>query len=224
MEKIKRFRSKNEQVYDLLRDAILNNELAPGVRIVIDDVARQLGVSQIPIREAVRQLEADGLVTTQPFVGAMVAELRATVVVEIFSLLEGMEITSGRAMCALRTPENIAELEMLLHTMDSSLDDPETWSTYNHQLHQRICEIAQMPLIRQMLIKTMMHWDRLRRYYLNDVFASRVANAQAEHWEMLKAIQERDADLLENIVRKHNRAALQGYVEQLQAAGQFEKV
>ncbi len=77
-------KSKNEQVYDYLHERIIRCEIAPGSRLVVDHLARELGVSQIPIREAIFRLEADGFVRTQPHVGATVTELHAGTVREVF--------------------------------------------------------------------------------------------------------------------------------------------
>ncbi len=71
------FRSKKEAVYDTLRNAILQGDLKPGARLVIDKLAAELGVSQIPIREALQQLEGEGFVTIEPYVGVTVSDLQA---------------------------------------------------------------------------------------------------------------------------------------------------
>ena len=85
------FRSKNEVVYDLLRQSIIEGEYKPGKRLVIDELAVTLGVSQSPIREAMRQLEADGFVTIEPYVGATVTKINADFIFEVFGLLESLE-------------------------------------------------------------------------------------------------------------------------------------
>ena len=99
------FQSKNEQVYGLLKNKIVRGELKPGEAIVIDTLAKQLGVSQIPIREALRHLEAIGFIHIAPYVGARVTEIRAGSIYEVFALLEDMEVLSGRAACQTMTGE-----------------------------------------------------------------------------------------------------------------------
>src|SRR6202021_2045517 len=91
--------SKKDLVKQALREAILNGELAPGTRLIIDDLADQLGVSPIPVREALQQLQADGYVEIQPFLGTRVTPIEAESVVEVFSLLETIEIVSSRYAC-----------------------------------------------------------------------------------------------------------------------------
>ncbi len=213
------FRSKHEQVYDYLREAILLGELVPGHRLVIDDLADELGISQIPIREALRQLEADGLVTIAPYVGAAVADLHAASIGEVFALLEAMEVITGRAACQRLADDQLAALEALLREMDGLVDEPEAWSERNKDLHRFIAERADTPLTRKLFDKVLDHWDRLRRYYLADVSALRIQTAQQEHWQLFQALLARDPDRVETIVRAHNKAALDAYLAHLAASG-----
>ena len=213
MRQIQRVQSKNELVYESLRAAIIQGEIAPGQRLVIDELANQLGVSQIPVREALRQLEADGFIIIQPHVGATVTEIQASLITEIFGLLEAMEIISGQAACERLTQEDWRALERHLTWMDSLVDDPDTWSHANVAFHQLVCDRAGTPLVNKMMDKALAHWDRLRSYYqLKDVFAQRLADAHQQHWEMLAAIRNRDCASLAEIVRVHNQAALAAQV------------
>jgi DNA-binding GntR family transcriptional regulator len=216
MRQIQPIRSKNELVYTSLRAAIIHGELAPGARLVIDELASELGVSQIPVREALRQLEADGFIASKPHVGATVTDIHASLITEIFGLLEAMEIISGRAGCERLIAADWKDLERHLLHMDALVCDPESWSQANVQFHQLICERAGTPLVQKMMDKALAHWDRLRSYYqLKEVFAARVGAAHQQHWEMFDAIRHRDADRLEQIVRTHNRAALAAYTTYL---------
>lgn len=223
MQPIKTFRSKNELVYTALHTAILQGELEPGRRLVIDELAAELGVSQIPVREALRQLEADGFVTIAPYIGATVAPIDAANITEIFGLLEAMEIISGRAACIHMSYEDIEELERLLRVMDGLHDQPDEWSQANVRFHRLICERGGTLLVKKLMDNTLDHWDRLRRYYLNDVSARRIADAQRDHWRIFEAIRQRDADLLETIAREHNRAALAAYTSYLDAENAIEQ-
>jgi DNA-binding GntR family transcriptional regulator len=217
MRQIQPIRSKNELVYASLRAAIIHGELAPGSRLVIDELANELGVSQIPVREALRQLEADGFVTSKPHVGATVTDIQPSLITEIFGLLEAMEIISGRAACERLNEDDLRDLERQLRHMDTLVNDPDGWSAANVRFHQTICERAGTPLVQKMMDKALAHWDRLRSYYhLKDVFAQRVAEAHQEHWQMFEAISRHDPDKVEQIARAHNQAALASYVNFLE--------
>ena len=114
MQPIGASRSKKELVIENLRNAILNRELIPGTRLVIEDLAKQLGVSPIPVREALQQLDADGYVVIEPYLGAKVAPIESESVIEVFSLLETMEVVSGRAACQHMSDAEFDILEAIL--------------------------------------------------------------------------------------------------------------
>jgi len=212
------FRSKKEAVIDALRGAIIKGVFKPSERLVIDDLAAHFGTSAIPVREALQQLQAEGLVTIQPYVGATVTPIAAGLITEIFELLEALELISGRAACQRMDEQAFAHFETQLRSMDLLENNLDSWSEANVRLHQFICDCAAMPLVKSMLNRVLDHWNLLRSYYLNDVFAHRVHAAQEEHWQMFQAMRARDDAWLARIVREHNRAARAAYSEQFQLA------
>ncbi len=209
------FRSKKEAVYDTLRTAILQGDLKPGARLVIDKLAAELGVSQIPIREALQQLEGEGFVTIEPYIGVTVSDLQAGSITEIFGLLEALEVVSGRIACHKLSDDDLDQIEAMLRHLDTLLDDPDRFSEENKRLHHFICDRAGTRLVKEFLTTVLAHWDRLRRHYLNDVFSHRVQVAQADHWAMLAAWRTRDPERVERCIRQHNRSAREDYVNYL---------
>ena len=97
-------RTKQEFVYRTLRDAILRCELQPGERLVIDDLARRLNVSIIPVREALQLLQAESLVQVVPHVGTSVAPVSRASIIDVFAVLEGLEGSGVAAGRRARTP------------------------------------------------------------------------------------------------------------------------
>lgn len=217
-----RFKSKKQIVYDQLRQEILEGIHPPGTRLIIDEQANRLGVSQIPIREAVHQLESDGFVTIAQHVGATVTDLDATFIYEVFALLESTEVICSTAACKVATDEQLQALATMIDDMDKSLDDPHLWSKQNKAMHLFLCDIAGTDLVRKMMLKVFDHWDRLRYHYLSNVLGHRIHEAHAEHQQILLALQQRDVDTVERIVRLHNQNALQGYIKHLQSNGYLE--
>ena len=212
------FKSKKDAVLDSLRSAIATGIFKPGERLVIDEVAAQFGVSAIPIREALQQLQAEGFVTLQPYVGATVTPIEPGLIDEIFDLLESLELTSGRGACRRMGAADFAVMETLLRELDGLEKAHDAWSMANIRLHEFICDCAQMPLTKGMLVKVLDHWNRLRRVYLDDVFRHRVHAAQQEHWDMFHAMKAGHLKKLERVVREHNRAAHDAYVAHFQHA------
>jgi DNA-binding GntR family transcriptional regulator len=190
VQSVKPFRSKKEFAYDILRDTILEGQLEPGARLVIDELAAELGVSQIPVREALQQLQADGFVTIEPYVGARVTEIDASLICEVFDLMETLEVISGRAACLRMSEDSLDEMESRLRAMDALVTDADRFSQENARLHQFVCERAGTPLVARLMDKVL---------------------AQQEHWRVYEALRTRDLDHVEQVVREHNRAAREAY-------------
>jgi DNA-binding GntR family transcriptional regulator len=205
--------TKQELVYRSLRDAIMRCELAPGQRLVIDELARRLHVSAIPVREALHLLGSERLIVNVPHVGATVAPIEPDSVHEVFTVMEGLETVAAREAAARLDAGEAAELALLVRVMDEAAreEDYAEWSALNTRFHLAIAGMADMPLLRDMTERALSHWDRIRRHFFEGVLVRRVATAQREHHEILGALQAKDVPRLEDAVRRHNRGALQDY-------------
>ena len=214
--------TKADLSYDRLRSAILNGSLKPGSRLVIDDLAKQLGVSRIPVREALRRLEADGFIDLEPHVGATITDINTDSIHEIFSVKEALEIISGRVACRRMSEGDLEYAEGILRTMDEFIDDLDRWSEGNVRFHEFICHCAGMPLAANLMLRVLDHWERLRRYYLTEVFDGRHRIAHEEHWQLLEALRIGDPDSVERVTHDHNQNRLAAYAQGLsrQAVGE----
>jgi DNA-binding GntR family transcriptional regulator len=209
------YRTKQEFAYRRLREAIMRCELAPGQRLVIDELARRLRVSAMPVREALHLLQSEGLVVNVPHVGATAAPIAPHAVHEVFTIMEGLEIVATREAASRLRPDDAAELQAMLGAMDEALGGGayEKWSELNSRFHLAISAITGMPLLRDMTERVLGQWDRVRRHYFEGVLVPRADTAQREHHELVAAMQARDLARLETIVRTHNRGALGDYSE-----------
>jgi DNA-binding GntR family transcriptional regulator len=215
------YRTKQELVYRTLRDAILTCELAPEQRLVIDDIARRLNVSTIPVREALQMLQSEGLVTMVPHVGAAVSPLSRESVVDVFSVLEGLQVVAGRIAATEAGDAELKELAGLVEEMDQAIEDGqfERWADVNTRFHARIGAIPGLTLLRQSNEQALDRWDRIRRFFYNGVLSHRVANAQLEHHELMAAITARDAAGAASKMQGHYRHALDAYLQYLDREG-----
>ena len=213
-----RFRTKQEYVYSWLREAILDGTLRPGERLVIDDIARRLEVSSIPVREALHLLQSEGFVTNAPHVGATVASLSADEVREIFAIMEALETVAGRAAADRITPAEADRLRAIVAEMDADLATGriDSWAERNRSLHRAIGAIAAMPLLQEMTERILVRWERLRRLYFEGVVVPRAEHAQREHHALVDAIAGGDADAVQEILATHNRGALRAYEDFLE--------
>jgi DNA-binding GntR family transcriptional regulator len=209
--------TKQAFVYATLRDAIIRCELAPGERLIIDELARKYEVSIIPVREALRLLQSEGLVVSVPHVGATVAPISHDSVLEVFTLLEGLERVGSRAAAERATPHDLDVIGGLVADMDAALERnaPQRWAELNTKFHLAITGAARMPVLQEMLQRALDLWNRIRRHYFKGVLVYRARLAQVEHHAMLDALRHRDLAALDETVRAHNRNALDAYTSYL---------
>lgn len=212
--------TKQAFVYTTLRTAIIRCELEPGARLIIDDLARRYEVSIIPVREALRVLQSEGLVVSVAHVGATVAPISRDSVLEVFTLLEGLELVGTRAAAQRATPAQLAQIAALVAKMDDavSADRPQRWADLNTEFHIAISRAAGMPILLEMTQRALDLWERVRRYYFKGVLARRAREAQAEHRLILQQMRARDLAGLEKTVRQHNHNALAAYTAYLDSS------
>ena len=212
-------RTKGEFVYRTLRDAIVKCELRPGERLVIDDLARRLEVSSIPVREALQLLQSEGLVVTVPHVGTSVASLSRESVAEVFAVMEGLEMVATRAAAQRARPEDMAALGEIVALMDRALATGahEQWAELNTRFHVAISRLTAMPMLQDMMERVLDRWDRVRRFFFTGVLVHRAQQAQKEHHALLEAMRSQDWERLQETIRAHNRGALADYTAFLES-------
>jgi DNA-binding GntR family transcriptional regulator len=210
-------RTKQAFVYQTLRDAIMHCEIAPGGRLVIDELAKRLHVSAIPVREALQSLTSEGLVLNVPHVGATVAPITRESILDVFTLLEGLGGMAMRVLAERGCPGDFEALDQILRDMDDELAQGrvEEWASRNTTFHTTIAERTGLPLLREMTEKVHDRWHRVRRYYFRGVLAHRADVPQAEHWQMLAAMKRKDYDRLFALAHEHSRGALESYLSYL---------
>ncbi len=193
-------------------------ELKPGERLVIDDLARRLSVSAIPVREALHILQSEGLVVTVPHVGATVAPISRESITEVFTVMEGLEMVATRTAAQRATAGDVDALNEIVEDMDRALASRryEQWAELNRRFHIAISRTADMPMLQEMTERTLDHWERVRRYFFSGVLVHRVDEAQREHHDFVDAIRARDLKHLETMVRQHCQGALAAYTAYLE--------
>ena len=209
-----RHRTKQEFAYQTLRDAIMKCELRPNERLVIDDLARRLHVSAIPVREAIQTLQSEGLVVSVPHTGVTVAPVTRESIQDVFAVLEGLETAAGRLVAERGKPEELDALATLVADMDDAVArrQPAEWAGQNTQFHRMIGELPGLPMLADMTVRTLARWDRIRRYFFQGVLVHRIAEAQLEHHEIVAAMRAADLPRLDVAIRQHNGRAYASYM------------
>lgn len=206
--------SKSQQAYRWIKERIANQEFTPGFRLVLGTIASELDMSVVPVREAIRQLEAEGLVMFERNVGArvsMVDDSQYRFSMQALSILEG----TATALAARRlTADDIRGARRINELMIETLDhfDPRAFTALNQEFHQTLFEKCANP---RMLELVRGEWARLG--HLRDSTFSfvpgRAAESVREHETILRLI-EAGAPLgeIEKAARRHRSATLDAYL------------
>jgi len=215
-----RHRTKQEFAYQTLRDAITRCELHPGERLVIDDLARRLHISAIPVREAIQMLQAEGLVVSVPHTGVTVAPVTSESIQDIFALLEGLETVASRLVAERARPDELDALAKLVEDMDDAVAQQRhtDWAQLNRQFHRLIGELPGLPMLAEMTERVLARWERIRRHFFSGVLVHRIDQAQEEHREIIAAMRVADLARVETAIRRHNRRAYAAYMAFLDSA------
>ncbi|MBO4260299.1 GntR family transcriptional regulator [Streptomyces griseorubiginosus] len=147
--KIEPLGAVRERVLASLRQEIISGRLGPGDRLVERELAERLGVSRVPVREAIRALVAEGFVHFETPRRTVVRRLTPNDVRELFELREALEVYAAGLAAAKATPEDLAEVEALLDSAAAATEDgdAEAITDINSRLHDRIVAMAGNSLI-----------------------------------------------------------------------------
>ncbi|MHB9092752.1 MAG: GntR family transcriptional regulator [Chloroflexota bacterium] len=192
-----------DRVYEIVRDQILTSALPPGSELSLTRLARLLGVSITPVRDALHRLEAEKLVVEVPRKGYFVTKLEAQ---DIAHLMEARLIIEQAAVergLARVTPAEIAEMRRLLQEMDELRSrDYIAYSKRDYDFHQLIVGTARNPQLVEMH-RTLGHVRAHRLIFRAKTVEQSGSAAMQEHRAMVEAIQTRDLASLKQIIAQH---------------------
>lgn len=205
--------TKQQRVYETLRERILTGAYGPGFRLVIDAVAAELGVSTVPVREAIRRLEAEGLVLYRPNVGAQVTPAEPGLFEDELSVLAVLEGYATAAAAPLLTVTDVARLRETTDLMVSAMErmDPLAFGRHNHQFHAVFAaRCPNRPLV-EMLREVERRLDAIRRTVFTHI-PYRGAQSIAEHRDLIELV-ERGArsDRIERAARAHKLRTVESF-------------
>lgn len=207
-ETIRSTESKSQQAYRFIRTRIDDGRYVPGYRLVLGAIARELDVSVVPVREAIRLLEAEGLVTFERNVGAQVALIKET---EYLHTMETLALVEGAATALSApfiSPDHLARAREINERMRRTLDDFEAsrFTELNLEFHAVLFEECPNPHILDLVHRG---WNRMK--VLRDSSFSFVpgrAHESVEEHERMLALIEAGADALQiELAARHHRTA-----------------
>ncbi len=208
--------SKSEQAYSAIKMRIIEGSYTPGYRLVLGTIAKDLGFSVVPVREAIRRLEAEGLVTFERNIGATVAGIDPT---EYLYTMQTLSIVEGAATALsapLIDPAALARARAVNDEMRECLDhfDPVRFTRLNQNFHSILFEHCPNPHILDLVHRG---WNRLAslRSSTFRFVPGRARESVDEHEGLLNLIETgAEADAIEKAARLHRSATLDAYLAQ----------
>ncbi len=196
-----------------LRERILRGDFLEGAPLRQDALAAELGVSRIPVREALRQLEAEGLVTFSPHVGAVVSTLTLGEIKELFDLRALIEPELLRQAIPLTRTDHLYHAQRLLQEFEAACrsGDLEAWSALNSEFHAALLEPAAQPLT--MGVLRYLHNQTNRYTRLHAAVTRSQGRALREHTEILEAVERRQVQHARALLASHILGAGRALIE-----------
>ena len=198
-----------DQVYEALEEQILDMEYAPGARLVIDQIAREMGVSGTPVRDALTRLAAEGFIDFTPFRGfTVLPEPTLDEITQSFEAREAIEMAAVRLGCERAEDRQIEQLAQLKeriasHTYSGKSGSFATFVRLNEEFHDLLVTTSG----NHYLVEA-------RRSLFHDALVARTMHGRGvpdlehideEHGAIVEALRRRDADALEEAVARHIR-------------------
>lgn len=210
-----------DKAHDLIRSAILSGRFGPGTHLKEGLLVEFCGVSRTPVREALRRLHQEGLVSFAPHRGAHVPEWTDSDVEEIFTLRAVLEGHAAEQAALRIRPESIAELESLAKDMEEIIDMhlpafKQAVLEANHAFHEAIIDAAESPRLKQMLAHVTD--PPLLRSTFDTYTDEDLARSMRHHRELIAAFRARDSARARAVMQGHVQSAFRA-VMQRRAAG-----
>ena len=189
------------EVTRILRERILKGRYPANSFIRQELIAQELGVSRLPVREALAQLEAEGLVIREKYRGALVPELSMTEIQEIYDLRLMIEPYLLREAIARMTPGQLATLKDVIHRSRQA-EDTTAWAGLNVDFHRSLYAMADRPLAMQLLENLLVRADRYLKMQ-QFLSAETQAESDAQHQRILDFVAARDVEGATQALRDH---------------------
>lgn len=192
-----------EQVAERLRARILAHTLPPGSWIDEQSLAAEFGISRTPLREALKVLASEGLVTMKLRRGAYVTEVSERDLSEVYHLLALLESDAAATVAQRATEAQLAELQALHERLEQTVDDRDAFFRANEQFHLKLLHIADNRWTQEMVgdLRRVMKLNRHQSLFKQ----GRIEASLDEHRKIMQAIAERDAAKVKRLMELHIR-------------------
>jgi len=192
-------------IRDSIRQSILTGEYHDGDPLRQDELATKFGTSRIPVREALRQLESEGLIVLQPNKGAVVKGISIDEVIELLDIRIALECRALELSIPNMALEDFEQARSILEEYDAS-EDPASWGEMNWLFHCALYAPCNKVRLLSMIEENYGHVSRFTRSQVS--MASGKKMPQKEHFELLRLCEASEVDKAVQLLRKHIEQAM----------------
>lgn len=207
----------------IIREAIILGRLKPGEKIIEYELAKQMGISRSPIRDAFRVLEKEGLVTLYPRRGVRVTEISLKDLKEIYALRANLESLAFQMAISNIKPTEVGRMESLLKSMSvmTKKKDVEGVVKLNEQFHDFVLKLSDNDRLNQLVHSLR---NQIRRYRMASLsLPGRIEEAFIEHQKIVDAFKRRNKSLTEKLVKEHILQAGKKLIESMEKGKEHGK-
>lgn len=194
-------RALYEQVAEQLRQRIFQRELDPGAWIDELKLAEEYGISRTPLREALKVLAAEGLVTMKPRRGAYVTEVSVNDLRDVYHLLSLLESDAASVVAVEASDAQLAALQALHQELEAAVADADAFFAINERFHMALLDVANNRWRNQVVedLRKVMKLNRHQSLFKD----GRIDDSLQEHREVMQALQHRDGEAARHAMQKH---------------------
>lgn len=192
--------NRQHRAYDYLYNLILTNELEQGQPIIEQEISRMLGTSRTPVREALKQLESEGLVRHIPGRGAFVCEVTTQDVEEIFALRIVLEVLALQSAWRKISDEELDKMERFIYSLDEN-SSPNDFYKCDRMIHDLIVRNGNNHRLEIVLNNINAQIERIR--VISSLTPQRLEKSKSEHLQLINALKDRNLSKAEELLRFH---------------------
>lgn len=194
-----------QEVYEQLRDKIISAEILPGETISLRELAAKFGVSLMPVREALWQLESEKIIVIESNKRIYVNTLSSKEMEEALRLRVLLESMAAERACELRSESALSETRLLLESMEASMGRPKIYMRRNTQFHFSIYSCSDLPLLLEMIERL---WARVGPYvYTYNISNQNLSYAMERHREMFEGFRDGNKAVIKEALRQDLEAS-----------------
>jgi DNA-binding GntR family transcriptional regulator len=210
-----------DAAYRTLKEQILNQAFAPGQRLNVGDLARRLGMSRTPVKDALNALASEGLVDILPRKGTFVAGLSPDTLAEVFELRRALELLAAELLVPRVSESDLGRLRERLAALEEPIEhdgDVDEHMRRNLAFHRQFVELAGNRTLLEVYEGLNAHIQIARVHARWDNWQQRRRQERDEHRMILRALEARDAAALAAAVNAHIRRSKESLIEDLKSA------